>query len=61
MSIHLAFMLNEIAAIKTKLVAAGAALVEDIAKTPSGEQVLMSRDRYGFPVLFVNRVAPMLK
>ncbi|MGA3245671.1 MAG: VOC family protein [Bacteroidota bacterium] len=61
MSIHLAFMVNDIEAIKTKLVAAGATLVEDITKTPSGDQVLMLRDPWGLPIQFAQRVKPMLK
>jgi catechol 2,3-dioxygenase-like lactoylglutathione lyase family enzyme len=61
MSIHLAFMVSDIAEIKTKLVAAGATLVEDITKTPSGDQVLMLRDPWGLPIQFAQRVKPMLK
>lgn len=60
MSIHLAFMVNDIATIKTRLVAAGATLVEDITRTPGGDQVLMLRDPWGLPVQFAQRVKPML-
>ena len=61
MSIHLAFMVDDIAAIKKKLVAGGATIVEDITKTPSGDQVLMLRDPWSLPIQFVQRVKPMLK
>ncbi len=61
MSIHLAFMVNDISVIKTKLIAAGATLVEDITKTPSGDQVLMLRDPWGLPIQFAQRVKAMLK
>jgi catechol 2,3-dioxygenase-like lactoylglutathione lyase family enzyme len=61
MSIHLAFMVDDIAAIKKKLVTVGATLVEDITKTPSGDQVLMLRDPWSLPIQFVQRVKPMLK
>jgi glyoxylase I family protein len=61
MSIHLAFMVEDIAAIKTKLAAAGATVVEDITKTPSGDQVLMLRDPWNLPIQFAQRVKPMLK
>ena len=61
MSIHLAFMVQDIGAVKKKLLGAGASLVEDITKTPSGDQVLMMRDPWGLPIQFVERVQPMLK
>ena len=61
MSLHLAFMVSDIAAIKTKLLHAGATTVEDITKTNSGDQVLMMRDPWGLPIQFVQRVQPMLK
>ena len=61
MSIHLAFMVQDIAAMKTKLLAAGAGVVDDITKTPSGDQVLMMRDPWGLAIQFVQRAKPMLK
>lgn len=61
MSIHLAFMVKDIAAVKAKLLQAKASMVEDITKTPSGDQVLMLRDPWGLPIQFVQRVQPMLK
>jgi glyoxylase I family protein len=61
MSIHLAFMVPDIDAMKKKLVAAGATVVEDITKTPSGDQVLMLRDPWGLSIQFAQRVKPMLK
>jgi glyoxylase I family protein len=60
-SIHLAFMVPEIGTIKAKLLSAGATLVDDITKTPSGDQVLMLRDPWGLPIQFVQRVKQMLK
>ena len=61
MSIHLAFMVDDISTMKAKLIAAGATVVEDITKTPGGDEVLMMRDPLGLPIQFVKRVAPMLK
>ena len=61
MSIHLAFMVEDIATMKANLIAAGAAVVEDIRTTPSGDQVSMLRDPRGLPLQFVQRVKPMLK
>ncbi len=55
MSLHLAFMVNDVPGMKAKLLLAGAVLVEDISKTPSGDQVLMLRDPWGLPIQFVQR------
>lgn len=61
MSIHLAFMVDDISTTKAKLIAAGATVVEDITRTPGGDDVLMMRDPSGLPIQFVKRVTPMLK
>lgn len=58
---HLAFMVEDVAAAKTQLVAAGATVVDDIVKTPSGDVFLMVRDPWGEPLQLLKRVAPMLK
>jgi glyoxylase I family protein len=61
MSLHLAFMVGDVAAMKAKLISAGATMVDDITKTPSGDLVLMLRDPWGLPIQFVQRVKPMLQ
>ena len=61
MSLHLAFMVGDMATIKAKLLAAGATMVEDVTKTPSGDLVLMLRDPWGLPIQFAQRVKPMLE
>jgi uncharacterized glyoxalase superfamily protein PhnB len=61
MSMHIAFMVDDIKAIRDSLLTAGAMIVEDIAKTPSGDHVLMVRDPFGLAIQFVMRVQPMLK
>ena len=60
-SFHIAFMIEDIEAIKEKLIFAGAKLAEDIKKTASGDQVLMLRDPWGKAIQFVKRVKPMIK
>ena len=60
MSIHLAFTVDDIAAMKTKLVDAGAAIVDTLRKTSSGDQVMTLRDPWGLPIQFVQRIIPML-
>jgi catechol 2,3-dioxygenase-like lactoylglutathione lyase family enzyme len=61
MSLHLAFMVDNVAAFKMKMLEAAATMVEDITMTPAGDQVLMLRDPWGLPIQFVRRVEPMLK
>ena len=61
MSIHIAFMVDDIQAAKSTLVAAGAKVVDDITKTASGDFVLMLRDPWGLPIQFVKRGNAMLK
>lgn len=61
MSLHLAFMGDDIDCMKRKLIAGGATMVEDISKTPSGDLVLMLRDPWGLPIQLVQRVQPMLE
>ena len=60
MSIHFAFMVNDIGKIKEKLLTAGAKLVEDVTTTPSGDKVLMLRDPWNLPIQFVQRAITML-
>ena len=60
MALHLAFMVDDVKAMRDSLLAAGAKLVEDITITPSGDQVLMLRDPWGLAIQFVKRISPML-
>jgi glyoxylase I family protein len=61
MSLHVAYMVNDVQSAKEKLLAAGATMVEDVTKTPAGDFVLMLRDPWGQPIQFVKRANPMLK
>jgi uncharacterized glyoxalase superfamily protein PhnB len=60
MSMHLAFMVDNVKTTRDSLLVAGAKIVEDITTTPSGDQVLMMRDPFGLAIQFVMRVNPML-
>jgi catechol 2,3-dioxygenase-like lactoylglutathione lyase family enzyme len=60
MALHLAFMVDDVKAMRDTLIASGAKLVEDITITPSGDQVLMLRDPWGLAIQFVKRISPML-
>jgi catechol 2,3-dioxygenase-like lactoylglutathione lyase family enzyme len=60
MAMHLAFMVDDVKAVRDSLIASGAKLVEDITITPAGDQVLMLRDPWGLAIQFVKRNSPML-
>ena len=58
--LHIAFLADDLAGTRDNLVAAGATLVDDIAFTPAGDQIVMLRDPWGFAVQLVRRKEPML-
>jgi catechol 2,3-dioxygenase-like lactoylglutathione lyase family enzyme len=58
--LHLAFLSENPAADRDRLVAAGARLVDDLVTTPSGDQLVMLRDPWSIALQLVKRVAPML-
>jgi uncharacterized glyoxalase superfamily protein PhnB len=61
MSLHLAFMADELEPRRDVLVSAGAEMVEDVTTIPNGDKVLMMRDPWGLAIQFVKRVVPMVK
>jgi glyoxylase I family protein len=61
MSLHLAFMSDNLGATRDALLSAGATVVEDVTTTPVGDKVLMMRDPWGLAIQFVFRVSPMVK
>jgi glyoxylase I family protein len=61
LSFHFAFAVDDVQAIRDRLIAAGAKLVEDIRVSSSGDQILMLRDPWGVPIQFIKRAEPMLK
>jgi catechol 2,3-dioxygenase-like lactoylglutathione lyase family enzyme len=58
-SLHLAFMVDDVNAIKASLLAAGATLIEDVTTTAGGDQIVMLRDPWGLAVQFVKRFLPL--
>jgi glyoxylase I family protein len=58
--IHLAFLSADLRADRDRLVAAGASIVEDVATTPAGDDIMMLRDPWGLPLQLVRRASPML-
>ncbi len=61
MSIHLAFLANDINTVKANLINAGAKLAEDIKTTQSGDEVMMLRDPWGQPIQLVTRKEKMIE
>jgi glyoxylase I family protein len=58
--LHVAFMVDDVAAVRQKLIAAGATPVDEITTTPAGDQLTMLRDPWGLAIQFVHRADPML-
>jgi catechol 2,3-dioxygenase-like lactoylglutathione lyase family enzyme len=58
--LHVAFMVDDVAAIRQKVIAAGATPVDDITTTPAGDQLAMLRDPWGLAIQFLRRADPML-
>ncbi len=58
--LHLAFISNDLAAERDRLVKAGARIVDDLSTTPGGDELIMLRDPWGIAIQFVKRAVPML-
>jgi glyoxylase I family protein len=59
--LHVAFMVNDVEAVRGKLIAAGATAVGEVTTTPAGDKLAMLRDPWGLAIQFVRRADPMLK
>src|SRR5579871_1433084 len=51
--LHLAFVSDDLKADRDRLVAAGATVVEDFFVSPAGDELLMLRDPWSFPIQLV--------
>jgi glyoxylase I family protein len=60
LSLHIAFMVDDVKAITKKLIAAGATIAVDINTTPAGDELVILRDPWGVPIQFLKRARPML-
>ena len=60
LSLHIAFMVDDVKATCRKLTAAGATIVSDVSITASGDELAMLRDPWGVPIQFLKRAEPML-
>lgn len=61
LSLHIAFHVDDVPAVRRRLLAAGATAHNDIETTPAGDVITMLRDPWGVPIQFVTRAKPMLK
>jgi catechol 2,3-dioxygenase-like lactoylglutathione lyase family enzyme len=59
--LHVAFMVEDVEAMRSKLLAAGATAVGEVTTTPAGDKLAMLRDPWGLAIQFVRRADPMLK
>ena len=59
--LHLAFVSDNLAADRDRLVAAGARVVEALFTSPAGDELLMLRDPWGLALQLVRRAQPMLR
>ena len=60
LSLHIAFMVDDVNAICKKLIAAGATIAVDVNITPAGDELVILRDPWGVPIQFLKRAEPML-
>ncbi|MCL5281179.1 MAG: VOC family protein [Planctomycetes bacterium] len=59
--LHVAFLVEDVDATRTKLIAAGATPVGEVTTTEAGDELAMLRDPWGLAIQFVHRADPMLK
>ncbi len=58
--LHVAFMVEDVKAIRSKLMAAGATAVGEVTLTPGGDEIAVLRDPWGLAIQFIKRAEPML-
>jgi glyoxylase I family protein len=58
--LHIAFWADDVAATRTRLIAAGATAESEVQETETGDVLAMLRDPWGLPLQLVHRRVPML-
>ncbi len=58
--LHLAFVVDDVNAARERLLAAGARAAGEVEVTPAGDQIVMLRDPWDFPLQLVKRAEPMV-
>jgi glyoxylase I family protein len=57
--LHVAFAAEDVAAVRERLIAAGATPVGDVVLTPAGDRFAMLRDPWGLAVQLAGRARPL--
>lgn len=60
-TLHIAFVVSDIATTRDRLAAAGATVVQNIFTTSAGDEMMMLKDPCGVTLQFIRRAKPMLK
>jgi catechol 2,3-dioxygenase-like lactoylglutathione lyase family enzyme len=60
LTLHIAFMVDDVKSTCRKLVAAGATAAGEMTVTDSGDELAMLRDPWGVPIQILKRADPML-
>ncbi|MHC4728089.1 MAG: VOC family protein [Planctomycetota bacterium] len=60
LSLHIAFMVDDVKTLTRKLISAGATIAVDINTTEAGDELVILRDPWGVPIQFLKRSKPML-
>ena len=60
LSLHIAFMVDDVKAITKKLISAGATIAVEMKTTEAGDELIILRDPWGVPIQFLKRAKPML-
>lgn len=58
--LHVAFQVDDVDAIRSKLLAAGATATDEVTVTSAGDKITMLRDPWGLAIQFLHRADPML-
>ena len=61
LSLHIAFHVDDVPAVRRRLLAAGATAHNEVETTPAGDIITILRDPWGVPIQFLTRTKPMLK
>jgi catechol 2,3-dioxygenase-like lactoylglutathione lyase family enzyme len=60
LTLHIAFVADDVAAVRARLVAAGATPEGDVTTSAAGDQLAMLRDPWGLAIQFVRRQVAMI-
>jgi len=58
--LHLAFLADDVPAVRARLITAGATAEGEVIRSPVGDEVAMLRDPWGLPVQLIRRADPMI-